>query len=193
MLRLVSMGLGIAAILGIIIAAGIFISPQDELKAADAVVVVSGGDTNARTLEAVRLYKERWAPLLIFSGAAEDPKSPSNASVMRSIAVGQNVPSEVIALDETSRTTHQNANEVAVIIKAFQKQRLILVTSPYHQRRTAMEFQDRLGSEIEIINHSAPDKVWSKRWWWISPVGWYLTLTELPKIGFTWVNQQLTN
>lgn len=41
-------------------------------KRVDAIVAVSGGDTDARTDEAVKLYKNGWSNLLIFSGAAAD-------------------------------------------------------------------------------------------------------------------------
>lgn len=190
MFKLFSPFLGIALALGLIIAMGFYISPRDDLRRVDSIVVVSGGDTTARTLEAVRLYEEGWAPTLIFSGAAQDPTSPSNASIMKSIAIGQGVPPDVIIVEGKSRTTHQNANEVAVILTALGHKRIILVTSPYHQRRANAEFQGRLGDGVQIIDHPAPDRVWSRRFWWASPVGWYLTLTEMPKIAFTLLSQQ---
>ena len=43
---------------------------EGDCRKADAIVVVSGGDTNARTDEAIKLYKEGWAPLIVVSGAA---------------------------------------------------------------------------------------------------------------------------
>ncbi|HMR73214.1 MAG TPA: YdcF family protein, partial [Candidatus Saccharibacteria bacterium] len=47
---------------------------------ADAIVAVSGGDTMARVDQAIELYKNGWATMLIFSGAALDKTGPSNAS-----------------------------------------------------------------------------------------------------------------
>lgn len=182
-----------ALAVGMLLAVGLYISPREDLKPADAAIVISGGDTTARTLEGARIYKEKWVPLLIFAGAAEDPASPSNARVMRSIAIGEGIPSDVIAIEEQSRTTRQNAVEVASIIKAFSHKRVILITSPYHQRRASLEFAQVLGEEIEIINHPAPDNNWSRKFWWTSPIGWYLTLTEIPRVMFTWINVQLTS
>ncbi len=192
MLRLIGMGLAAAAVIGVLVAIGFYISPRDELEKSDTIIVISGGETVSRTLEAVRLYQEGWAPSLIFSGAALDPKSPSNARAMRAIAIEEGVPPDVIAVEESSQTTHQNANEVAAIIQALQHQQVILVTSPYHQRRASIEFEQRLGSDVSIINHSAIDHTWSRRWWWISPKGWYLTLTEIPKIAITSINQKVS-
>ena len=56
---------------------GYYLSPQDSLTKADVIVAISGGDTDARTAEAVRLYKEGWGANIIFSGAAQDPTGPS--------------------------------------------------------------------------------------------------------------------
>ena len=45
--------------------------------AADAIVAISGGDTSARTSEAIKLYKNGWGNILIFSGAAADRRRRS--------------------------------------------------------------------------------------------------------------------
>ncbi|MBI4100910.1 YdcF family protein [Candidatus Microgenomates bacterium] len=193
LLRVLLLAVLVLLFIGSLIGIGFYISPQDDLKPSDVIVAISGGDTAARAIEAVRLYQEGWAPLLIFAGAAKDPRSPSNASVMGDIAVAQGVPPDVIALDETSTTTRQNAQEVSNIVQAFKQRRIILVTSPYHQRRAAIEFQDRLGEDIDIINHSAVDQTWSRKAWFLSPLGWYYTLTEIPKTSFTLISHWLTN
>jgi hypothetical protein len=51
------------------------VSTNSPCQAVDAIVAISGGDTNARTDEAIRMYKNGWSDTLIFSGAALD-KSP---------------------------------------------------------------------------------------------------------------------
>jgi len=175
------------AFIGSLIAIGVYLSPKDDLQKSDVIVAVSGGETRSRALEAVSLYKAGYAPLIIFSGAAKDPLSPSNASVMKQIAVEEGIPPDVISVDESSLTTKQNANEVANIIQALKLDSIILVTSPYHQRRTYLEFKDRLGQKVQIINNPAIDHAWGRRNWWQTPQGWYLTITELPKTLFTLV------
>src|SRR5690606_19129558 len=74
--------------------------PSDKVgcEMADVIVAVSGGDTTARTVEAIKLYQAGWAPKLVFSGAAEDKDSPSNAAVMRGIALASGVPNEAISI-----------------------------------------------------------------------------------------------
>jgi uncharacterized SAM-binding protein YcdF (DUF218 family) len=158
-------------------------NPCDE---ADVIVAVSGGDTVARTNEAIKLYKQGWAPKLVFSGAAEDPSGPSNAAVMRRTALASDVPKEDILIDENSRTTKQNAEETAELLDKSTLTSIILVTSGYHQRRTSLEFGE-IFSSAKIRNHPVgQDKQWS-RWWWITPMGWYLALGELVRIGMFYV------
>ena len=150
-------------------------------QTADVIVAVSGGDTSARTMEAIRLYKDGWAPRLVFSGAAQDEDSPSNAAVMRSIAIDSGVPEEAISIDEYGRTTKQNAEETADLLKDKAITSMILVTSGYHQRRTSLEFRERFKG-VEIRNHPvSQDGQWSI-WWWMTPVGWYLALGEIARI-----------
>lgn len=157
--------------------------PSDKTgcEKANAIIAVSGGDTAARTEEAITLYKDGWASKLVFSGAAEDTSGPSNAAVMRDIAVDAGVPRENIIIDEYSQTTKQNAEETAAILNKDSISSVILVTSAYHQRRTYLEFTHLLNS-VQIRNHPVKqDKQWSS-WWWLTPTGWFLALGELARI-----------
>lgn len=161
---------------------GCYLPSTDKCSPADAVIVVSGGDTQARTAEGVRLYKDKWAPLLIFSGAAKDPDSPSNAETMKNLAVDLGVASDAIILEEFATNTTENAANTASIIKDRGLNRVILVTSAYHQRRTSIEFANKLGAGVQIINHPVRnDSQWSQ-WWWATPYGWWLGGSEIIKI-----------
>lgn len=152
----------------------------------DGIVAISGGDTGARTKEAINLYKNGWAKILIFSGAAQDKSGPSNAAAMKNIAIAYDVPESAIYLDEYSETTKQNAENSQTIFAKLNIKKVILVTSGYHQRRAGLEFSERT-SNVEIINHSASnDKDWSF-WWWITPSGWWLASSELLKIVIFYV------
>lgn len=156
-------------------------SGQAPCQAADAIVAVSGGDTTARTREAIKLYQNGWAPKLIFSGAAQDKSGPSNAEVMKQEAHAAGVPDSDILIEEYSETTKQNAEKTQSIFEAHHITSVILVTSAYHQRRAGLEFGAR-SQGISVRNHPVPsDNQWSG-WWWLTPTGWYLALSELAKI-----------
>lgn len=157
-------------------------SSKPDCGKVDAVIAVSGGDTTARTAEAIRLYEQGWAEWLVFSGAALDKSGPSNAEAMRRQAIAAGVPNGAILVDETSETTKQNAENVRDLFDRNDIQAAILVTSAYHQRRAGLEFGKRAGTDIRIINHPVTeDNQWS-RWWWLSPSGWYLAVGEFVKI-----------
>jgi uncharacterized SAM-binding protein YcdF (DUF218 family) len=186
----------IAAIVAVIatVGLGIYLAPNDlsgcsqgptgegKCKKADAIVAVSGGDTPARTKEAVRLYEQGWASSLIFSGAAQDKSGPSNAAVMRRDAINAGVPASAITIEEQGETTKQNADKTQQLLEEKDIKTVILVTSAYHQRRAGLEFSERSDGNVAIVNHPvANDKQWSE-WWWLTPSGWYLALGEFIKI-----------
>ena len=163
---------------------GFYLSPQSPLSKADAIVAISGGDTDARTAEAVSLYHAGLASKVIFSGAALDSNSPSNAKVMATAAEAQGVPAADISLDETATNTRENATNVASIIAAQHDTSIILVTSPYHQRRAYIVFRRQLGRSFPIINHSSVDQGWRRSDWWATSASRSLTLSELQKVVF---------
>jgi len=160
--------------------ASLYLSPQNKLKKSDAVVVISGGDTDARITEGVRIYKENLAGKIIFSGAAAEGYI-SNARAMKNIAVTQGVDADNIYIEEDSKTTEENAANVAKIIKEKKVESIILVTSPYHQRRAYNAFKKSLGEDFKIINHSATDKEWRKADWWSNEQARFLTVGEILK------------
>jgi uncharacterized SAM-binding protein YcdF (DUF218 family) len=149
---------------------------------ADAIVAISGGDTAARTQEAITLYQNGWAPKLIFSGAARDTSSPSNAAAMKRQATDAGIPVSAITVEEFARDTQENAEKIQSITSGKNVQRLILVTSAYHQRRANIEFRHTFTPATQIINHPVPiDKHWSVLWW-LTPSGWWLAISEVVKI-----------
>lgn len=154
---------------------------RDSCKPVDAIVAVSGGDTTARTEHAITLYKNKWAPLLIFSGAAQDKSGPSNALAMRQIAIDAGVPASVILIEENSANTQQNAANTNQLLASKKIKSIILVTSGYHQRRASLEFHRILDDTVSIQNSPTYDKDWSW-YWWITPRGWWLAGGEFIKI-----------
>lgn len=161
------------------------VTQTTDCQAVDAIVAVSGGNTAARTAEAIRLYQEGWSDTLIFSGAAADVTGPSNAEVMRRQALEAGVPSTAIRVEPSSRTTRQNAEQVKQLLEEAgggEAKRIILVTSPYHQRRASLEFRVLTGDGITILNHPAKDDPDWSMFWWLTPRGWWLAGGEIVKI-----------
>jgi uncharacterized SAM-binding protein YcdF (DUF218 family) len=116
---------------------------------ADAIVVlgarvlpggVPSGALFARVEKAVELYRQGLAPRLIFSGGV-GVNPPSEAQVMRALAVELGVPSEACLLEEQSHSTAQNARFSAELLRGLGARRVVVVSDPYHLLRARQYFR----------------------------------------------------
>jgi len=154
---------------------------SEQCEKVDAIVVVSGGDTNARTDEGIKLFENGWADAIIFSGAAHDKTSISNAGAMRLRALFAGIPDEAIYIEEGAATTEENAQKTHEIFAKNNFSKVMLVTSGYHQRRSTLEFH-KSNSDVTVLSHPLlNDKDWSA-FWWVTPRGWWLAGGEIAKI-----------
>jgi len=175
--------LGAISIVALLVGIGHWLDVTDPLAKADAIVAISG-DTGARAESAIALWKQGYAPVLIFSGGSSDPESVASAELMKRTAVAAGIPANAIVVEGTSATTEENAERVAMLMKTAGLRSAILVTSPYHQRRAAILFErefDRSG--LSFRNHPADDPDWDATLWWTSEPSRSLTLVELAKLG----------
>lgn len=170
--------IGVGILVAILILIGNYLNLNQPLTSADAIIVVSGGDTVSRTEMGIDLYQAGWANLLIFSGAAADPKSPSNAEMMKKQALTRGVPESAIIIDDKSVNTSENAREVSKKIESLKLNKVILVSSGYHIRRAQAELKSA-SPELNIIARSSKDANWNPYLWWLTPYGWWITPKEL--------------
>ena len=174
-----TVGLGVFGLAAV----GHTLAIEDPLEKADAIVAISG-DTGARANTAIALWKQGYAPLIIFSGAAIDPESVSSAEIMRREALRQGVPENATLIEPASATTDENANEVAKLMAQRKLRSAILVTSPYHQRRAALLFARAFEpAGLALYNYPARDPEWDPNFWWRHDPLRSRTLIELAKLG----------
>ena len=180
------LGIVMAIVATVFFGLGFFLSPQNTPTRADAIVVVSGGQTTTRAQKGIELYDQDLAPKIIFSGAALDD-GPSNATAMREQAIDDGVPERAILTDTDSQNTYQNAVNTKRLLEEIGAHKIILVTSPYHQRRTHDTFAAVLGKNYEIENVSSFDNRWSKSQWWKTEFGKDISLSELQKVIYIYL------
>jgi uncharacterized SAM-binding protein YcdF (DUF218 family) len=174
-----TLGLGVVALATV----GHALAVEDPLEKADAIVAISG-DTGARANTAIALWKQGYAPLIVFSGAAVDPDSVSSAEIMRREALRQGVPANATLLEPASQTTEENASEVAKLMVQRKLRSAILVTSPYHQRRASLLFARSFGpAGLVVRNYPARDPEWDPNFWWRHDPLRSRTLVEIAKLG----------
>jgi uncharacterized SAM-binding protein YcdF (DUF218 family) len=182
---LLSVGTGLTAFLLL----GSWLAVEDPLEKVDAIVAISG-DTGARADTAITLWKAGWAPIIVFSGASIDPDSVSSAEIMRREALSQGVPETAVLVEGASTTTEENAAEVAKLMVGRKLHSAILVTSPYHQRRAAYEFQRAFDPRgLAFRNYPANDPEWNAFLWWRHEPVRSRTLLELVKLGSVYLSQ----
>jgi uncharacterized SAM-binding protein YcdF (DUF218 family) len=122
---------------------------RERATRADVVVVLGarvlpGGAPSpalrARIQKAVDLYHQGVAPRLLFSGGV-GVNPPSEARVMRDIAVRLGVPAEACLLEEQSHSTEQNARFSTQLLRSLGARRVVVVSDPYHLLRARQYFR----------------------------------------------------
>ncbi|WP_165613546.1 YdcF family protein [Desulfotruncus arcticus] len=106
---------------------------QDRLTKVD-VLVTLGGDLD-RELYAAELYRQGLAPKIIMSGCG------SSAAKMAKKATKAGVRARDIILEEHAVSTYENAIYSKGIMLAQNFKSAIIVSSPYHMRRTKLVFE----------------------------------------------------
>ncbi|NCU39081.1 YdcF family protein, partial [Candidatus Saccharibacteria bacterium] len=89
--------------------------------------------------------------------------------------------SSAIQIEESSETTKENAENTKDILQDSDINSAILVTSRYHMKRALLEFRSRAPDITFRASPADADNQWSG-FWWATPYGWYLALSELVKI-----------
>jgi uncharacterized SAM-binding protein YcdF (DUF218 family) len=131
---------------------------SDYSRPADAIVVFGArayADGRAsialadRVRTAYRLYREGYAPLLIFSGGPADG-TMHETEAMRRLAISLGVPDSAIVLDRDGVSTSATAVNSRIIFESLGVRRAIAVSNFYHLPRIKLAFQ-RQGIDIYTV------------------------------------------
>ena len=156
---------------------GRYLQHEDPLQKADAIFVLAGTRLE-RPLEAVELYKEGFAPVIVLSPGRPEPgerllrergiRFPLEVELQRDALVQLGVPAAaVVATAGYVDNTAQEANLLRAMVEANHWKRVIIVTSKYHTRRSAFAFRRGLeGTGAQpLIRASRFDPSDPARWW----------------------------
>jgi len=130
---------------------------------ADAIVVFAGGVGESgsagggyqeRVKRAVELYREGWAPHMIFSSGYV--YAFQEAEIMKALAVDSGVPESAIVLEKHAANTYQNVAFSRAILDESGWRQVLLVSSPYHMRRALLTWR-RVAPEIDVTATPPPD------------------------------------
>jgi uncharacterized SAM-binding protein YcdF (DUF218 family) len=192
-LRILGNGIGVLFILLVIVmgvyivlrGAGAYLIYSDEIEPADIIVVLSGG-TESRMTEALNLYNERYGKVIVLTETGEQVEGfdTLNSFDMRVQLLNNGVPGgNVIITDLTVNTTLDEAVAVRNLMQNRQYTSAIIVTDPYHTRRTAWIFNQVFTDEsIKIMVKPERSSWFNSRTWFTSVRGWQFTLLEYSKL-----------
>ncbi len=168
------------------IAMGSILVVADPLKRAEAIVVLSGGDEQ-RMKEAINLYEEKYAGMIILTetGAVLEGFNAQYSSEQRLLLIDAGIPpSAILIAPKNSASTRDEAKDVRTLVNNVNIHDLIVVTDPYHTLRTRMIWNEVFrNSEINIIVRPVRGSWYKSTTWWLSPAGWENTLNEYVKLS----------
>lgn len=132
-------------------------------QAADSIVVFAGGVGESgragqgyeeRVLYAVELFKSGYAKNLIFSSG--HTYSLKETVIMKAIAVSLGVPQDAITLEDRAKNTYENVIFTKDILSKEKRNKIILISSPYHMRRALLVFRKAV-PEVNVICAPIPN------------------------------------
>lgn len=130
---------------------------NDVLQKADAIVILEG-DLLERNVEGARLYRERFAPLVVISGGDTSKRDYAlPASEMLPDLLEKGVPREAVVLEEKSQNTREQAIEIMKLAKERGWKSILIVATHYHQYRAFLTFLKAMrDSGLSLILTSSP-------------------------------------
>jgi uncharacterized SAM-binding protein YcdF (DUF218 family) len=158
-----------------------YLIARDAPRRADAVLVLAGDPDYERTKSAARLVLAGEARLLIVTGG--EPGPGDSAASLRAEAIRLGIPPGAIRMEEVSRSTHESLVAVRPILERENVRRLVVVTSPYHQRR-ALWAARRTLTGVEIVSRPADPSSWHPAGWWKSLSNRRIVLGEYTKLAY---------
>jgi uncharacterized SAM-binding protein YcdF (DUF218 family) len=169
--------------------AGAYLIVADELEPAKAIVVLSGG-TETRMQEALNLYIEGFGDLIILTETGEEIPGFEmlHSFDMRIQLMNNGVPSgNILVTSIEVSSTLEEAKAVLDLLKRRQISSAIVVTDPYHTRRTRIIFNDIFHQgEFDLAIRPVRGSWFNSRTWFLSLQGWqFTTLEYLKLIGYT--------
>ena len=193
--------LALALVAGVLAAArGVYTAVErqatrDETRPADVIVVLGSGvrpdgrassSLRARTLHAIALYKAGHAPALFLTGGV-GRFGPSEASVMRDLALAAGVPESALVLDETATSTQQSVDNAARVARVRGWRTVLVVSEPFHMLRARRMARD---AGLDAYASPAVDSPLHRierlrRWYTLRETGalfWYFTAGQLGRI-----------
>lgn len=134
-------------------------SARPGLVHADAIVVLAGG--KGRVEEGVRLFREKRGNWLFLVGV--DP-TVRKTDLYRQEPGGPSA--DNVVLEKMSRNTLENAIYGRDLLMKYKVRSVLLITSRYHLKRSALLFRNSLPSDVLIYPYPVDSSKLKQDWWY---------------------------
>ncbi|MER3447121.1 MAG: hypothetical protein C4291_09875 [Candidatus Dadabacteria bacterium] len=160
----------------ILISVGKYLVTEYPLEKADAIVALSGSVPD-RILEAVDIYKQGYAPIIVLTREEKPPgydellslgiKMPEGYDINQMIAMKLGVPAaSIIILNERANSTYSEEQVLYDFLKRRNLKSVILVTSKYHTTRATKLFNLITDGQIKLITRPSKYDTFDPKNWW---------------------------
>jgi len=166
-------------------AAGAYLIIADELTTVDTIIIMGGGD-EGRMNEALELYHEKYARIIVLTetGVHIEELDYLQSFDLRIQLLNNGVPSgNILITDSEVTSTLEEAYAVKQLLERRQFSSAIIVTDPYHTKRTSIIFKDVFSEQdIKLYFRPVTPSWYNSRTWFLSPSGWKFTILEYVKL-----------
>lgn len=172
---------------------GRYLITEDRLQKAEAIAVLAGDGGVARTLEAVRLYQDGYAPRIILTHqllpkgyealARLDITVPEERDIQWMVLKAMRIPAAVVL--QVSDRADSTESEMIYLTRFLKKHRMgtvILVTSRSHSTRASKILARVSSRRITIISRPTRYDTFNPEGWWRSRADAKEVLLEYEKL-----------
>ena len=178
----------------LLIGAGKLLIVRDDLRPADAILLLAG-DLETRPVEAARLYQRHLAPRVLIAREKDRPSvllgvrpngSDLDAEIMRRLGVPASAIT-ILRFPGGTTSTYDEARAFREWAYNAKPHTVIVVTHPFHTRRARWLIRGqlkRLG--ISVLMDPVRHWAYTERNWWQTEDGLVDYFEEFPKILHEW-------
>ncbi len=171
---------------------------NDPLQRVDVIIVLGAGtrkhgdrlppQAKQRTIEGIKLQQAGLAPRIIISGGRSWNTGFVEADEMVDFAMTQGLPTAGIIKERQSRNTYENAKFSLALMKQFNWQTAIVVTSPYHTWRSCRIFR---AQHANVLCTPAPFSLFVVNSWYEHFTDMRSVIREYGAILYDWAKGEL--
>jgi hypothetical protein len=161
-----------------------YLSEEDVPEKAD-IIFVFGSKTTFRAEKAISLYEKGYAPKIVLSGRSpvyEEKPSISEAEALAEFVVSKGVPQDAIVTEKESISVPDNIKRSLTLLEKenIPHQKVILVNSPFSQRRGWAHFQKMSdeGTKLFRVNTDTVSEQFSRNGWYKNETGVKVIIKE---------------